>query len=159
MSERIAQTALREVARAEPLPAQEPAVAPAPDVPPEPQDAQPPPATTTGPSSAGTTAYRRRVLLVLSSIALALALYWASGYFLAYTDDAYVTSDLVSVAPYVSGRIVGVIENIRADGAIGLRLGNAGPPAEFAVQGPRVVEHQAPVHRETAGVRGEEKSQ
>src|SRR6266478_6837308 len=108
MSERIAQTALREVARAEPLPAQEPAVAPAPDVPPEPQDAQPPPATTTDPSSAGTTAYRRRVLLVLSSIALALALYWASGYFLAYTDDAYVTSDLVSVAPYVSGRIVGV---------------------------------------------------
>src|SRR5438128_11480574 len=108
MSERIAQTALREVARAEPLPAQEPAVAPAPDVPPEPQDAPPPPATTTDPSSAGTTAYRRRVLLVLSSIALALALYWASGYFLAYTDDAYVTSDFVNVAPYISGRIVGV---------------------------------------------------
>src|SRR6266700_3258093 len=108
MSERIAQTALREVARAEPFPAQEPAVTPAPDVPPEPQDTEPSPATTTDPSSAGTTAYRRRVLLVLSSIALALALYWASGYFLAYTDDAYVTSDLVSVAPYVSGRIVGV---------------------------------------------------
>ena len=43
---------------------------------------------------------------MLASIALALGLYWASGYFFAYTDDAYVTSDLVSVAPYVSGRIV-----------------------------------------------------
>ncbi|HEY1431515.1 MAG TPA: HlyD family secretion protein [Stellaceae bacterium] len=37
---------------------------------------------------------------------LALGLYWASGYFVAYTDDAYVTSDLVGVAPYISGRIV-----------------------------------------------------
>src|SRR5215469_16857216 len=45
-------------------------------------------------------------LPVLSGIALALFLYWASGYFLAYTNDAYVTSDLVSVAPYISGRIV-----------------------------------------------------
>jgi multidrug efflux system membrane fusion protein len=48
------------------------------------------------------------VLLVLSSIVLALILYWASGYFFAYTDDAYVTSDFVSVAPYISGRIVSV---------------------------------------------------
>jgi multidrug efflux system membrane fusion protein len=45
---------------------------------------------------------------VLSSIVLALGLYWASGYFFAYTDDAYVTSDFVNVAPYISGRIVGV---------------------------------------------------
>ena len=57
-------------------------------------------------AEADTTRYRRRVLLVLSSIALALFLYWASGYFFAYTDDAYVTSDFVSVAPYISGRIV-----------------------------------------------------
>ena len=56
----------------------------------------------------GAARYRRRVLLVLSAIVLALVLYWASGYFFAYTDDAYVTSDLVSVAPYVSGRIVSV---------------------------------------------------
>src|SRR5947209_19052327 len=57
--------------------------------------------------------YRRRVLLVLSLIALALALYWASGYFVAYTDDAYVTSDFVDVAPYISGRIasVNVVDN------------------------------------------------
>jgi multidrug resistance efflux pump len=56
----------------------------------------------------GAARYRRRVLLVLSSIVLALVLYWASGYFLAYTDDAYVTSDFVRVAPYISGRIVSV---------------------------------------------------
>ena len=56
----------------------------------------------------GATRYRRRVLLTLSAIALALFLYWASGYFFAYTDDAYVTSDLVNVAPYISGRVVAV---------------------------------------------------
>jgi multidrug efflux system membrane fusion protein len=60
------------------------------------------------PQAEGATRYRRRVLLVLSSIVLALVLYWASGYFFAYTDDAYVTSDFVSVAPYISGRIVSV---------------------------------------------------
>jgi multidrug efflux system membrane fusion protein len=52
--------------------------------------------------------YRRRVLLALSAIVLALFLYWVSGYVFAYTDDAYVTSDFVNVAPYVSGRIVSV---------------------------------------------------
>jgi multidrug resistance efflux pump len=65
-------------------------------------------ATLPDPQADGVTSYRRRVLLVLSAIVLALFLYWASGYFFAYTDDAYVTSDLVSVAPYVSGRIVSV---------------------------------------------------
>ena len=54
------------------------------------------------------TRYRRRVLLTLSAVVLALFLYWASGYFFAYTDDAYVTSDFVNVAPYISGRIVSV---------------------------------------------------
>jgi multidrug efflux system membrane fusion protein len=48
------------------------------------------------------------VLLVLSAVVIALLAYWASGYFFAYTNDAYVTSDFVSVAPYVSGRIVTV---------------------------------------------------
>jgi multidrug efflux system membrane fusion protein len=62
----------------------------------------------TEPQAASAARYRRRVLLVLSSIVLALVLYWASGYFVAYTDDAYVTSDLVSVAPYISGRIIGL---------------------------------------------------
>jgi membrane fusion protein, multidrug efflux system len=65
------------------------------------------------PQQASAAKYRRRVLLVLSAIALALFLYWASGYLFAYTDDAYVTSDFVNVAPYVSGRIVslGIVDN------------------------------------------------
>src|SRR5947208_12077035 len=69
--------------------------------------------TTAKPQSAGVDGYRRRVLLVLSLIALRLALYWASGYFVAYTDDAYVTSDFVDVAPYISGRIasVNIVDN------------------------------------------------
>jgi membrane fusion protein, multidrug efflux system len=60
------------------------------------------------PQQANSRRYRRRVLLVLSAIVLALVLYWASGYVCAYTDDAYVTSDFVNVAPYISGRIVSV---------------------------------------------------
>lgn len=57
---------------------------------------------------AETTRFRRRVLLTLSAVVLALGLYWGSSYVFAYTNDAYVTSDLVSIAPYISGRIVGV---------------------------------------------------
>jgi membrane fusion protein, multidrug efflux system len=108
MSERNTQAALREVARAEPALPSAPAVSPEPLVLPERKDAVAPAAALPDPQAAGTARYRRRVLLVLSAIALALALCWASGYFFAYTDDAYVTSDLVSVAPYISGRIVSV---------------------------------------------------
>src|SRR6201993_4575408 len=93
---------LSEVARARSRP---PAVDPA-----EPQEeaGDRPLETPAKPQGAGFARYRRRVLLVLASIALALGLYWGSGYFVAYTDDAYVTSDLISVAPYVSGRIIGL---------------------------------------------------
>jgi membrane fusion protein, multidrug efflux system len=90
---------LREVAKAEPS---ERLAKAAPKI-----DA-PASATFLDPQADGATRYRRRVLLVLSTIVLALTLYWASGYFFAYTDDAYVTSDLVSVAPYVSGRILSI---------------------------------------------------
>jgi len=97
---------LREVVRAEPS---RPAVAPAEPAPlPEQKADVPAAAGAPDPHAAGAARYRRRVLLVLSAIALALGLYWASGYFFAYTDDAYVTSDFVSVAPYISGRIVSI---------------------------------------------------
>jgi membrane fusion protein, multidrug efflux system len=56
----------------------------------------------------GTRRYRRRVLLVLAGLAAAFGLYWGSSYVFAYTDDAYVTSDLVAVAPQITGRIVAV---------------------------------------------------
>jgi membrane fusion protein, multidrug efflux system len=52
--------------------------------------------------------YRRRVLLVLAGLAAAFGLYWGSSYVFAYTDDAYVTSDLVAVAPYITGRVIAV---------------------------------------------------
>lgn len=41
-------------------------------------------------------------LLVLLTVFLA---WWGSGYFFAYTDDAYLTSDIVSITPEVSGPI------------------------------------------------------
>lgn len=52
--------------------------------------------------------YRHRVLVVLLGLVLALGLYWGSSYVFAYTDDAYVTSDLVAVAPWITGRIIAV---------------------------------------------------
>jgi multidrug efflux system membrane fusion protein len=60
------------------------------------------------PKIAAARRYRRRVLLVLAALVLAFALYWGSSYVFAYTDDAYVTSDLVAVAPQITGRIIAV---------------------------------------------------
>ena len=60
------------------------------------------------PKAAAATRYRWRVLLVLAGLVLAFGLYWGSSYVFAYTDDAYVTSDLVGVAPQITGRIVAV---------------------------------------------------
>jgi membrane fusion protein, multidrug efflux system len=102
---------LREVAKTEPA---EPAAGIAEPVRrPEPKTDEPAASPAPAPEAAQISSYRRRVLLVLSAIVVALFLYWASGYFLAYTDDAYVTSDFVNVAPYISGRIVNlnVIDN------------------------------------------------
>jgi membrane fusion protein, multidrug efflux system len=58
--------------------------------------------------TAGARRYRRRVVLVLAGLAAAFGLYWGSSYVFAYTDDAYVTSDLVAVAPQITGRIIAV---------------------------------------------------
>src|SRR5215471_15729253 len=79
---------------------------------PLPKDADTP-ASVAPQQQAEATGYRRRVLLVLSAVLMALLAYWASSYFFAYTNDAYVTSDFVSIAPYVSGRIasVNVVDN------------------------------------------------
>src|SRR5437899_707132 len=71
----------------------------------QPETAEPPPASVPAAPSAepkatadeqtkGVARYRRRVLLVLSAIVLALVLYSASGYCFPYTVDVYITSDL-----------------------------------------------------------------
>ncbi|HEY3908426.1 MAG TPA: HlyD family secretion protein [Stellaceae bacterium] len=67
-----------------------------------------PDAPTRDPKVVAAARYRRRVLLVLAAIAAAAGLYWGSSYLFAYTDDAYLTSDLVAVAPQITGRIVTV---------------------------------------------------
>jgi membrane fusion protein, multidrug efflux system len=60
------------------------------------------------PKLAAARRYRRRVLLTLGGLVAAFGLYWGSSYVFAYTDDAYVTSDLVAVAPWITGRIISV---------------------------------------------------
>ena len=51
---------------------------------------------------------RRRTIRFLLGIGLIVAVWWGAGYLFAYTDDAYLTSDLVSVAPEVTGPVVAV---------------------------------------------------
>lgn len=51
---------------------------------------------------------RTRIALVLSGLTTAFLSYEVASFFVAYTDDAYVRSDLVGVAPEVTGRIIGV---------------------------------------------------
>src|SRR5262249_5824482 len=50
----------------------------------------------------------RRALLSVFVLLLMLAAWWGSSYLFAYTDDAYLTSDLVSITPEVSGPIKAV---------------------------------------------------
>jgi multidrug efflux system membrane fusion protein len=59
--------------------------------------------------------YRRRILLFTLMIVLLAGVWWGAGFVFAYTDDAYLSSDLVSIAPEVSGPIdlVAVRDNQR----------------------------------------------
>lgn len=59
------------------------------------------------------TPHRRRTFLFLGAILLALLLWEASGLVFAYTDDAVLTSDLVAIAPQVTGpvQMVSVVDN------------------------------------------------
>jgi membrane fusion protein, multidrug efflux system len=60
------------------------------------------------PKAVAAARYRRRVLLVLAGLVAAFGTYWGASYVFAYTDDAYVTSDLVGIAPQITGRIIAV---------------------------------------------------
>jgi len=51
---------------------------------------------------------RRTVLLVIASIALFFGAWWLADECFAYTDNAFATSDVVAVAPEVTGPIVAV---------------------------------------------------
>jgi membrane fusion protein, multidrug efflux system len=53
-------------------------------------------------------ARRRRAVLLLVAAGLTVSLWWGSGYVVAYTDDAYVDSDVVQVTPQVAGPIEAV---------------------------------------------------
>ena len=55
------------------------------------------------------TARRRRALTVAGGVLALFALWELATGFVAYTSDAYVRSDLISVAPEVTGRIVAVV--------------------------------------------------
>jgi multidrug resistance efflux pump len=51
---------------------------------------------------------RGRAIRFLLIAGLIVAVWWGSGYLFAYTDDAYLTSDLVSVTPEVTGPVEAV---------------------------------------------------
>lgn len=83
----------------EPPPAAEPPPAPAP---------VPPPAAAETPRPARETSRLRRLLTVSGTILGLFVAYQVLVYFVAYTDDAYVRSDLVAVAPQITGRVIKV---------------------------------------------------
>jgi multidrug resistance efflux pump len=51
---------------------------------------------------------RGRAIRFLFIVGLIATGWWGSGYVFAYTDDAYLTSDLVSVTPEVTGPVEAV---------------------------------------------------
>jgi multidrug resistance efflux pump len=54
------------------------------------------------------TTHRRRGVFLPLAAGLVVGLWWGSGYVVAYTDDAYVDSDVVQVTPEVTGPIEAV---------------------------------------------------
>ncbi len=60
------------------------------------------------PKPSGDTGRLHRIVAVGGTILVLFLLYEVFTYFVAYTDDAYVQSDLVAVAPEITGRIIAV---------------------------------------------------
>jgi multidrug efflux system membrane fusion protein len=67
-----------------------------------------PAAEATPPKPARRASRLRRLVMVSGTVLLLFVLWEVLTYFVAYTDDAYVRSDLVAVAPQITGRIVEV---------------------------------------------------
>jgi multidrug efflux system membrane fusion protein len=77
---------------------------------------------------------RRRIWLALTTILGTFALYEIATTFIAYTADAYVQSDVVAVAPQVTGRIITVHANDNQSVAQGDLLATIDPaPFQFLV--------------------------
>jgi multidrug efflux system membrane fusion protein len=101
---------------AAPKPVEEPAAPPAPSTPAAKPAAAPPetlphgqPAPTPEAPRPAHAASRLRRLVTVGGTLLVLFILWeVLTYFVAYTDDAYVRSDLVAVAPEITGRIIAV---------------------------------------------------
>ncbi|MDP1964255.1 MAG: biotin/lipoyl-binding protein, partial [Reyranella sp.] len=86
-------------------------VEPAPTVEPPPAaapDPVPAPPAAAAPRPERETSRLRRLLTVGGTILGLFVAYQILVYFVAYTDDAYVRSDLVAVAPQITGRIIAV---------------------------------------------------
>jgi multidrug efflux system membrane fusion protein len=88
-----------------PSPDAPPPVKPPPVEPPPAAAAAPPPAAALGPVAKSRL---RRLITVGGTLLLLLILWETFTFFVAYTDDAYVRSDLVAVAPEITGPIITV---------------------------------------------------
>jgi membrane fusion protein, multidrug efflux system len=87
---------------------------------------------------------KRRVGLAAITIVAAFAAYELITTFVAYTGDAYVQSDLVSLAPQVTGRIVSVDVSDNQDVTRGDLLATIDPvPFQLAVEQRRAAAREA----------------
>lgn len=100
---------------------------------------------------------KKRIVAVLGALAGAFAFYEAFATFVVYTDDAYVRSYVVSVAPEVTGRIVAVHVIDNQDVKIGDPLISIDPvPFQLAVTEHRhaVDEARAQIAADEDAIRG-----
>ncbi|WP_158923386.1 HlyD family secretion protein [Acidisphaera sp. S103] len=95
---------------------------------------------------------RRRIWIAGTAIVVLFVLYEIVTSFVAYTSDAYVRSDLIAVAPQVTGRIVGVSVVDNQTVAAGDLLASIDPvPFQLAAD-----QHQAEVAEANAQVSADE---
>ena len=88
--------------------------------------------------------YRTRALLALLVLAFVIVAWWGAGYVFAYTDDAYLTSDVVSITPEVSGPIAAIHVTDNGWVARGAPLFTIDPvPFQLAVEQARAEEERA----------------
>jgi multidrug efflux system membrane fusion protein len=96
-----------------PKPAEAPVAPPAEPASPPTAPAADPLPTAAAPSASRITSRLRRLLAVSGTILILFVLWEVLTYYVAYTDDAYVRSDLIGVAPEVTGPIISlyVVDN------------------------------------------------